>query len=144
MELGWEGPVIMKKVAQDAHRRYMLKAEPRAKDPESVALLALHVVEETTHRNWLNADGRGHRREVALGAGECSRYLTSMRPDHPPGHVVCRCGHVDPGRVHLTWECPFRTTQHLRDPVAGVERELLLPLVPRFPAAARRELGIDM
>ena len=29
-------------------------------------------------------------------------------------------------------------------PVAGVERELLLPLVPRFPAAERRELGIGM
>ena len=66
MELGREGPVVMKRVAQDARRRYMLKREPRAKDPESVALLALHDVEETTRRNWLNADGRGHRREVAL------------------------------------------------------------------------------
>ena len=59
----------------------------------------------------------------------------------PAAHIVCRCGQVDPGRVHLTWECPFRTTQNLRDPVTGVERELLLPLVPRYPAAERRVLG---
>ncbi len=104
----------------------------------------MYDVEEATHRHWLQADSAGHRRDVALGAGECSRYLNSMRPDHPPGHIVCRCGEVDLGRVHLTWECPFRTTQNLRDPVAGVERELLLPLVPRYPVAERRALGQEM
>ena len=38
----------------------------------------------------------------------------------------------------------MRTTHNLRDPVAGVERELLLPLVPRYPTAPQRILGQDM
>ena len=141
IELGYEGPTVLRNAAQQAHRRYVLRAEPRAKDADSVKLLAEYDVEEGTRRRWLQAEFGGHRHNVALGAGQVSRYLNDMRPDYPPGHIVCQCGVVDPGRVHLTWECPMRTTHHLRDPVAGVERELLQPIVAELRTAPGGSTG---
>ncbi len=64
MELGWEGPVILKKVAQQAHRRFMLKSEPRAKDPESVAVLALHDDMLTPVGSTSRGSARSERRRI--------------------------------------------------------------------------------
>ncbi len=146
---GMEGTKTLQRLTDAAFQRWMLKAEPRAQDPASQALIKSADPVTSAHKDWMDAVLKVRAGlAVAVGAGQDSRILNFKRPDSETP-ITCQCGEEFPSRRHITWHCRLMgcgpgTSIGLAAPAAPIEEGLCIPFVARRRPRPEYVAGKDM